>query len=40
MSTLGVITGIIGMFIVYTLIINSSFFEKIKQFKPFYYYLI
>jgi antibiotic biosynthesis monooxygenase (ABM) superfamily enzyme len=35
MSTLGVIAGIIGMFVVYTLIINSSFFEKIKQFKPF-----
>jgi len=35
LSTLGVIAGIVGMFVLYTLIVNSSFFEKIRRFKPF-----
>jgi hypothetical protein len=33
--TFGIIIGIIGMFALYTLIVNSPLFEKIKQFKPF-----
>jgi|TARA_B110000483_G_C18201244_1_gene545322 hypothetical protein len=34
LSTLGVFAGIVAMFMVYTVIVNSSFFEKIKQFTP------
>lgn len=35
LSTLGVIAGVVGMFVLYTIIVNSSFFEKIRRFKPF-----
>lgn len=35
LNTLGVIAGIVGMFVLYTLIVNSPIFEKIRRFKPF-----